>query len=129
MSGRRQKWTACRIKKVHFDFWSAMQHCTSLQKDDPSAPIYIYKCNFCDGMHVTRGRSTRADKKVRYGLSRNLRTMSNPDFWYKADPSVINSVIDLEIKFLKHALGIELMNNNHLFGDYFDEASISDWND
>jgi hypothetical protein len=100
---KRNRWAACRIKKVHHDFWTALQHCVSLQKAEPFASIYIYKCDFCSGMHVTRGHAWKNTKKISKALKKNLAVMGNLSWWYKAPPAVINHRITLEIYLLKKA--------------------------
>jgi predicted nucleic acid-binding Zn ribbon protein len=137
MSRKGNIWTACRIKKFHSNFWSAIQHCISLQKEDPSAPIYVYKCGHCTGMHVTRGLSdsNRAMSVVKKALKKNLKMMSSINFWMKADPVHVASKIDSEIRLLKHLLGIELIPRNHWMyedwntGEYSDETTLPDWDD
>lgn len=90
---------SCSIKKVHFNFLTAMQHCMSLQQQEPLANIAIYKCDFCDGMHVTRGnKRLHSARKV---LSTNLRLMRDPNWWVHCPANIQLHRIDLEIRAIR----------------------------
>lgn len=115
---KRNVWLSCRIKKAHHNYWTALQHCVSLQKESPFDPIHVYKCLYCDGMHVTRGKTNCHNRTIRKSLKRTLRSMSNINFWLCAPPEIIEKTIKIEMRLLKHVLGIQPV--------YAHELSVAD---
>lgn len=87
-----------------------MQHCISLQKIEPFANIHIYRCDYCEGMHITRGSSWNSLQKIRKGLNSNLRLMSNIKWWWKAPPEVIEYRVSLEMDLLRRIYGLRPMS-------------------
>lgn len=110
MSRKHSIYKACKAKKVHYDFWTVMQHCSALSKIYPDAKIGAYKCLFCEGIHVTTGiLSVTRIKRI---LRNNLRIMSNAEWWIKAPKDVINHTINLEIEMLNELYYANLKLNN-----------------
>lgn len=91
--------TSCTVKKVHYDFLSVMQHCISLHRNHPLLNISAYKCDYCDGMHITTGRKPE-EKTAKLILATNLRLMRNIGWWEQCPPDIQNQRIDLEITAL-----------------------------
>lgn len=111
---KRNPFFSCKIKKVHFDFWSAMQHCASLQQANPFSYIAIYKCDFCEGMHITTGGVGKKLSKIKKALDKNLKIMRDPLWWDKAPPEVIEHRVSLEIELVKKFYGMKPINNRRL---------------
>lgn len=98
MKDSTRRRVSCTIKKVHYNFLTAMQHCMSLQQKEPFAQIFVYKCDFCDGMHITRGsKRLHSARKV---LATNLRMMRDPNWWVRCPDKIQDHRIDLEIRAL-----------------------------
>lgn len=103
MKDSNRKRVSCTVKKVHYNFLTAMQHCISLQKKEPFAQILIYKCDFCEGMHITRGaHRLHSARKV---LTKNLRLMKDPLWWEFCPQSIQSHRIELEIKAILQLYG------------------------
>jgi hypothetical protein len=67
----QKEFISCAIKLRHIDYWTAIQHMRSLSLEMPLAHVRIYECQFCDGLHLTSGRS----HKDYFGLVKSLSVL------------------------------------------------------
>lgn len=100
------KRTSCTVKKVHYDFLSVLRHCVSLQQLDPLANISVYKCDYCEGMHITRGGNA-TEAKMRRVLANNMKLMRDINWWLNCPPEVQSKRIDLEIEAIRRLQSIQ----------------------
>jgi hypothetical protein len=95
----------CAIKLRHTDYFSAMLHIRSMMRDRPLATCQIYECEFCDGLHVTSGRSHKDYFKLQRSLEHLESTRKTPGYVEKA-PSWVQAkdaqmVLDLKTRLLE----------------------------
>lgn len=78
----------CATKLRHINYWTALHQMDSLRKVLPLANIAIYECEWCDGLHVTTGRSWKRWSKMKRSLLHLERVMADPGYYDKAPKDV-----------------------------------------
>ena len=92
----------CALKLRHTDYFSAILHINSMRKEIPLATPHIYECEFCDGLHVSSGKSHKDYFKLKHSLERLEEGIKHPGYAAKA-PSWIQAkdaqiVLDLRVR-------------------------------
>lgn len=108
----------CFKKKAHYNFWTALQHCLSLQEKLPEARISLYQCRECDNIHLTT--SHRLINGIRKALASNLRSMSKSEWWDRAPAIVIEKRIAWEMVLLREYYKLPKKDEDY-------EAAFSYW--
>lgn len=92
----------CATKFRHVNYWTALHQMASLKTALPLANVRIYECPFCDGLHVTTGRSWKDWAKLTRSLQHLERVMSSPGYHEKAPKEIrtrdAKLVLDLRVR-------------------------------
>jgi hypothetical protein len=78
----------CATKFRHINYWTALDHVRSLREALPLANVAIYECRWCDGLHVTTGRSWKNWTKLTHSLKHLEKITSSPGYQEKAPKEI-----------------------------------------